>query len=98
MQWLLKRFQVSGVREDSIQEIIKVSISNDVTSDLKDESSNTFSISGHEISKSESDYVSENMDDAEYANLTAAEKKNFLTGMTLSRNTGENTVSHTSLI
>ena len=76
----------------------KVSISNDVTSDLKDESSNTFSISAHEISKSESDYVSENMDDAEYANLTAAEKKNFLTGMTLSRNTGENTVSHTSLI
>ena len=98
MQWLLKRFQVSGVREDSMQEIIKVSISNDVTSDLKDESSNTFSISAHEISKSESDYVSENMDDAEYANLTAAEKKNFLTGMTSSRNTGENTVSHTSLI
>ena len=53
MQWLLKRFHVSGVREDSMQEIIKVSISNDVTSDLKDDvSSNTFSTSAHEISKS----------------------------------------------
>ena len=29
----------------------------------------------HEISKPESDNVSENMHDAEYANLTAAEKK-----------------------
>ena len=36
------------------------------------------------------------MDDAEYAN-SAASKKNFLTGMALSRNTRENTVSHTSL-
>ena len=55
------------MREDSIQEIIKVS-------DLKDdESSNTFSNSAHEISKPESDNVSENMEDAESANLAAAE-------------------------
>ena len=44
VQWLLKRLHLSGVREDSMQEIIKVSVSNDVTSDLKDdESSHTFS-------------------------------------------------------
>ena len=50
-----------------MQEIIKVS-------DLKDdESSNTFSNSVHEISKPESDNVSENMEDAESANLPAAE-------------------------
>ena len=55
------------MREDSIQEIIKVS-------DLKDdESSNTFSNSAHEISKPESDNVSENIEDAECANLAAAE-------------------------
>ena len=35
----------------------------------------TFSNSVHKISKPESDNVSENMHDAEYANLTAAEKK-----------------------
>ena len=39
VQWLLKRLQLSGVREDSMQEIIKVSVSNDVTSDLKDDES-----------------------------------------------------------
>ena len=50
-----------------MQEIIKVS-------DLKDdESSNTFSNSAHEISKPESDNVSENIEDAECANLAAAE-------------------------
>ena len=38
-QWLLKRLHLSGVREDSMQEIIKVSVSNDVTSDLKDDES-----------------------------------------------------------
>ena len=58
-----------------MQEIVKVSISNDVTSDLKDDkSSHTYSDSAHEISKPESDNVSEGMDDAEYANLTVAEK------------------------
>ena len=76
VQWLLKRLHLSGVREDSMQDIIKVSVSNDVTSDLKDdESSHTFSNSAHEISKPESDNVSENMGDAKYANLKAAEKK-----------------------
>ena len=57
-----------------MQKIIKVSISNDVTSDLKDdEASNTFSNSAQEISKPQSD-VFENMDDTKSANLTAAEK------------------------
>ena len=65
MQWLLKCLHLSGVREDSMQEIIKVSMSNDVTSDLKDdESSHTFSNSPHKISKPEPD-VSENVDDAD---------------------------------
>ena len=77
MQWLLKRLHLSGVKEDSMQEIIKVSISNDVTSDLKDdESSKTFSNSAHEISKPESDNVSENMDD----DLTAVEKNKLSHG------------------
>ena len=53
---------------DSMQEIIflhRVFMSNDVTSDLKDdESSHTFSNSPHKISKPESD-VSENVDDAD---------------------------------
>ena len=76
VQWLLKRLHLSGVREDSMQEIIKVSISNDVTSDLKDDkSSHTFSNSVHGISKPESNNVSKNMDDAEYANSTAVEKR-----------------------
>ena len=71
-----------------------------MTSDLKDdESSHSFSNSAHEISKPEPDNVFESMNDAEYANLAAAYKKtNFLNGMTLSRNTGENSVSHSSLI
>ena len=51
-----------------MQEIIflhRVFMSNDVTSDLKDdESSHTFSNSPHKISKTESD-VSENVDDAD---------------------------------
>ena len=52
VQWLLKRLHLSGVREDSMQEIIKVSISIEVTSELKDdEASNAFSNSAHETSK-----------------------------------------------
>ena len=74
-QWLLKRLHLIGVREDSMQVIIKVSISSDVALHLKDnESSHTFSNSTHEILKPESDNVSKNMDDCEYANLTAVKK------------------------
>ena len=52
-----------------MQEIIKVSMSNDVTSGLKnDESLHIFSNSAHEISKPESDNVSKNVNDAKYAN------------------------------
>ena len=58
-----------------MQVIIKVSISNDVTSGLKnDESLHISSNSAHEISKPESDNVSKNVNDAKYANLTAEEK------------------------
>ena len=58
-----------------MQVIIKVSISSDVALHLKDnESSHTFSNSTHEILKPESDNVSKNMDDCEYANLTAVKK------------------------
>ena len=75
VQWLLKCLHLSGVREGTMQEIIKVLISNDVTSDLKDdEPSNTFSNSAHKISKPEPDNVSENMEFAESANLAAAAK------------------------
>ena len=78
MQWLLKLLHLSGVREESMQEIIKISISSDVTSNLEDdESSHTLSNLAYKISKPQPDNVSENMDDAKYVNLTAAEKKTF---------------------
>ena len=99
VQWLLKLLHLSGVREDSMQEIIKISISSDVTSNLEDdESSHTLSNLAYKISKPQPDNVSENMDDAKYVNLTAAEKKTFSLEWPWSRNTGENTVSYTSQI
>ena len=74
-----------------------VPISNDLTSDFKDdESSNTYRNSAQEISKPDS-HVSENMDDAESANLTNVGKNKFSDWNDLSRNTGENTICHTSL-
>ena len=61
-----------------MQEIIKISIPSDVTSNLKDdESSHTLSNLVYKISKPQPDNISENMDDAKYVNLTAAEKKTF---------------------
>ena len=74
VQWLLKRLHWDGLRENSMQEIIKVYISNDVTQISKMMNLHTHLV----IQRKKSQNLSLiNMDDAEYANLTTAEKSNL---------------------